>query len=205
MKTLTHGVIRTAMLLGINISNSSLQKKKDSTVKDDPEEIVGEVVEVAEGYKDMDLEESQSVKEEYVEFKQEEISLEKKIKVDPCCIDAIINNKVTPKKISNNLQCNKQKRAMKKEKHLQDILLRSREIVRATIGPIRTASSTPTNTGGHYSIHQHHPYAWWGNSPYTTNLSSYARGMYMSSFPNLGRGLLGSQPKEGFDHHHHWN
>ena len=198
VKKLTDEVTHTAMLLGINIINSSYQERqKEVPIKEEsgdktPEEKVDpivkeEVVEVAYGYKDMDLENSEY---EYVEVKIEDTFKEEKIKVETG--ESI--------QFSENLKTQTSS-SQEKEKHIEDILRNSREIVRSTIGPTRTGSyisnqpneSGPTNN----NIPLHHPYAWWGH-PIYMNPPSYGRG------PDTSRGRGVGPRFRAMDRSQHW-
>ena len=208
VKKLTYDVIRTAMLLGINIINSSYQERNERPVNvesdhNESEDKAGpkvkeEVVEVADGYKDMDLEDSPSG-HEYVEVKEE--CFEEEIKLET-------NESV---EVNENLKRQTSPSQMKikqKENHIENILRRSREIVRATIGPIRRSSSNyPSGSGllgpwpsnNNITHHHPHPYAWWGHHIYMMNHPNFSRGPDTGSWPNRGRGGRGG----GFGHWSH--
>ena len=184
VKKLTYDVIRTAMLLGINIINSSYQERNGNSIKVESEyneseekarpNVKEEVVEVADGYKDMDLEDSPSGHEN-VEVKEECFEEEIKLETSECVeVSENLKTQTSPSQI----------KIKQKEKHIEDILRRSREIVRATIGPIRTSSSNCPSTSG---ILGPHPYAWWGHPVYM-NLPHFSRGPNRGGSRRGGRG-----------------
>lgn len=190
VEKLTYEVIRTAMLLGINISNSSYQERKETPIKEESEDKISEqkvdpnvkedVVEVAYGYKDMDLEGSPS-EYEYVEIKNEAIVKEEKIKVEKGIISENLKTQTSPTPSQISIK--------EIEKHREDILRNSREIVRSTIGPTRRGSyisNQPNESGPTNNNVTHHPYAWWGH-PIYMNPQNYGRGPDRSS--SSGRGV----------------